>query len=112
MSNINLLVLEDFSKSDVSFYDSRDDSKRRGTFNRDKNSLADIDSIKSRKASEITGLNAGTADALQKMSGGIGGIDKVLNKPDIDVDNDDVDAKKIRSLAVKKFNKIMGEKVL
>lgn len=70
----------------------------------------DIDKIA--KASKVTGLSRNVTASLQKLTSGMGGIDRYLNKPSVDVPMLGKHAMIIRRKAAAKFNNIMGEKVV
>lgn len=120
--DINILVLEDFSRGDLGFYNS---SKDQDTKKISKHGILkihdflntgkikeDADDIKTDKASTVTGISTGVSHAMQKFSAPFGGINKFLNKPDINQDQTPQQLIKMRNKAVKSFNKSMGEKVL
>ena len=123
MISINQLVFEDFSKSELGFYNSGTDSERKSNTKIDiknvqnfldgkLNSSSQEDEIKSDKASSITGISSGVTHSMQKLSSNFGGINKILNKPDVNFDNPIAKSQKMKDVAIKKFNAVMGEKVL
>lgn len=105
MTDINLLVLEAFNTG-ASFYDSESDKANKDNIS--------IDRTKMNKASSLTGISQGVISSMQKFSGGsgIGGVDKFLNRPSIDVSMIDHHSRAVQRKAAQKFNKIMGEKVI
>lgn len=102
MTDINSLVLEAFN-SGASFYDSESDKTHRSA-----------DTSKIFKASQLTGISRGITSAMQKSSSGagIGGVDKFLSRPSVDVPMLGKHSKFVEKKAKDKFNKIMGEKVI
>lgn len=64
------------------------------------------------KLKHTLGMSANVAGQIVRRTNGTGGPSKYYNKPDIDVEDNMQQSKKVRKETILKFNKIMGEKVL
>lgn len=114
MSDINQIITEILSN--VSFLQNDNKTDRVTSYMMHSknitNALDQNDIDKVAKASKVTGLSRNVTASLQKLTSGMGGIDRYLNKPSVDIPMLGKHAMIIRRKAAAKFNNIMGEKVV